>query len=121
MMCRLLTIFAIARFNAPQAILELRADRPRVVNVGNDQLVVLWERWEKPADDEQFTGTWALVLDGGAGTVATPAAEVSAHHINRGDDAVALDGNAVFITGHGGSINLEIVTPGLAGSTVTLP
>lgn len=74
------------------------ADRPRIVAVGGDLFVVLWERWLASGTDDTFDGTWAMVIDA-TGSVVAVATRVSDDHLSRGDDAVALGSRAVFVTG----------------------
>jgi hypothetical protein len=98
------------------------ADRARIVAIGGDQFIVLWERWTGTDNDEEFEGTYAMRVDA-AGTVAAPATRVSDRHISRGDDAVALGGRALFVTGSGSpaSLALNFVAADLTTEVVTLP
>jgi hypothetical protein len=98
------------------------ADRPRLVAIGGDQFVVLWERWTGTDNDEAFEGTYAMVIDA-AGTTVAPAMRVSDHHISRGDDAVVLGNRALFVTGSGSpaSLALNFVAADLTTEVVTLP
>lgn len=75
---------------------QSHAERPKLVAVGGDAFVVLWERWD--AAGATFAGTWGMVIDA-AGETVVEAQQVSDSHLPRGDDAFALDGEAAWITG----------------------
>ena len=102
---------------------QAQADRSRVVAIDADQFVVLWERWNgNDGNSSEYDGTYALVMNG-AGTVTGAATKVGDHHISRGDDAVAVGGRALFVTGNapGKQLLLNFVASDLTTETVTLP
>ncbi len=84
---------------------QSHAERPKLVALGDDTFVVLWERWD--ANGGMFTGTWGMVIDA-AGTPLVPAGLVSDSHLPRGDDAFALAGEAAWITGDAAARQLHI-------------
>jgi len=85
----------------------MHAERPKLVALGGDVFVVLWERWDTA---NSFGGTWAMVIDASGGTIVE-AKKVADSHLSRGDDAFALDGEAAWITGHAAvkQLHLHIV------------
>jgi len=97
------------------------AERPKLVALGDGQLLVLWEFWTGSARGAQvFDGTFAMRIDG-AGTVLAPAKLVTRSHLPRGDDAFALRGHACFLTGDAsaGTLTLRCVSASL-GTTETV-
>jgi hypothetical protein len=97
------------------------ASRPRLVGIGGDKFVVLWERWERSGTSFQFKAVWAAVVDGSGSVVQAPK-QVSTSHLSRGDDAVALDGQALFVTGNRTQkdLVLNIVDASLTTKQITL-
>ncbi|MGE5602174.1 MAG: hypothetical protein ACM30E_03935 [Nitrososphaerales archaeon] len=85
------------------------AERPKLVPVGDDLYVVLWEQWRTvTADQDQFEGVYALLIDA-LGNARRPITLVTAqHHLPRGDDAFVLDGRAGWVTGSAASRSLLI-------------
>jgi hypothetical protein len=73
----------------------LQAERPKIVALGCDTYVVLWEEWSLLTGE--FFGTQGLVIDG-KGEVLVEKKLVTEHHIPRGDDAFALDNSAAWIS-----------------------
>lgn len=84
---------------------QSHAERPKLVALGGDVFVVLWERWD--AGGNTFAGTWGMVVDG-TGAPVVAAKQVSDSHLPRGDDAFALDGEAGWITGDSQAKQLHI-------------
>jgi hypothetical protein len=86
--------------------------------------VVLFERWTTSGADagnDAYTGTYGLVVDA-TGAEVTALAEIPGQHaLGRGDDVVALDGRAVYVTGNGSSLWLNFVDGSLASERVELP
>ena len=72
------------------------AERPKMVALGGDTYVVLWEHWSTTST---FDGTWGMVIDANGGT-RTEARKLTDSHLSRGDDAFALNGEAAWLTGH---------------------
>jgi hypothetical protein len=78
----------------------IHANRPRIVAIGGDAFVVLWDRWEGSNNSSSYVGTWAMTIDSD-GNALQAARQVSVAAIPRGDDAVALGERAVWVTGEG--------------------
>lgn len=95
------------------------ANRPRLVGIGGDQFIALYERWNNGGDD--FDGTYAMIVNAAGDVVTGPTEVPGDHHIGRGDDIVAVGGRAVFVTGGGGAIHLNFVGADLSGERVSLP
>ncbi|MEL6345704.1 MAG: hypothetical protein AAFV53_21525 [Myxococcota bacterium] len=75
----------------------LNGDRPRIVDLGGDQFAVLWEQWHLN-DAQTFEGTWGMVINS-RGQTLVDAREITQNHIPRGDDMVALPGQAAWVSG----------------------
>ncbi len=75
---------------------QIHAARPKLVGVGGDTYVVLWERWE--GGGATFTGTWGMVIDA-MGETLVPAAMLTDTHLPRGDDALRVGDEAGWVTG----------------------
>jgi hypothetical protein len=84
---------------------QSHAERPKLVPLGGDTYVVLWERWD--AGGTSFAGTWGMVVDA-EGTALVEATHLTDSHLPRGDDAFALDGEAAWITGAAAARQLHI-------------
>lgn len=76
----------------------IHAERPKLVDVGEGRYVVLWEQWTLNDNRETFDGTFGMVVDLGGEILVTPAM-LTSDHLPRGDDAVAFQGHAVWVTG----------------------
>lgn len=101
---------------------NLHAERPKLIGIGGDQYIVLWEEWlETGGWYDTFHGVYGMVIDD-EGNVLSPATLITAdHHLHRGDDAFLLDNRAGWITGSeaerrltihlvDASLNYEMVT-----------
>jgi hypothetical protein len=99
-----------------------QADRSRVAAIGGDQFVVLWERWTGTDDDNEFTGTYGLLL-GGDGMVKLAAKQVTMQHLLRSDDVVTLGTSALLVTGDGTAkkLTLNLVGADLAVQAFEIP
>lgn len=85
----------------------LHVERPKLVGVGDDRFIALWEEWTTSG----FNGVYAMVIDG-RGDELVPSTLITAdHHLQRGDDAFYLDGEAGWITGTAstGKLHLHLV------------
>jgi hypothetical protein len=80
------------------------AERPRVVPLGGDQFLILFEHWQ----GDTFDGTYGLVVDG-SGAVVQESKKLGTDHIPRGDDAIAVDGKAVLVSGAGGKLVINVI------------
>jgi hypothetical protein len=86
----------------------VQAERPKLVALGGDRFMVLWERWEHdPSAGYVFTGTWGVVVDGEGAALAAPTA-LTEHHLPRGDEAFRLGDGAAFLTGDAPSASLRL-------------
>ncbi len=92
---------------------QSHAERPKLVALGDDTFVVLWERWD--AGGSTFAGTWGMVIDA-SGAPLVDAAKLNDSHLPRGDDAFALAGEAAWITGDAAArqLHLHVVDATLA-------
>jgi hypothetical protein len=100
-----------------------QADRPRVAAIGDDQYVLLWERWTGSGDRQSsFSGLEGLVL-GGDGKVVVQPKQLGAEHLSRGDDVVAWGGRALFVSGSGKAkkLTVNLVDSDLTLSSFELP
>ncbi len=88
---------------------NLHAERPKLVGLGGDQYVVLWEEWLNTGSyTDVFNGVYGLVIDD-HGTVLHPATLITAaDHLPRGDDAFFLDNRAAWMTGSAAAQKLYI-------------
>ncbi|MGC9523510.1 MAG: hypothetical protein ACP5HG_16745 [Anaerolineae bacterium] len=102
---------------------NLHAERPKLVGIGDDRYVVLWEAWSHtdPYNDA-FTGVHAMLIDAN-GNVLQPATFITdQHHLHRGDDAFLLDDRAAWMTGSAAERELFIhfVDAALAYEVITV-
>jgi formylglycine-generating enzyme required for sulfatase activity len=87
---------------------KLHAERPKLVGIGNDRYVVLWERWQVQDFGEQFQGVYGMVIDAQGSVLRNPTLLTDQHHLPRGDDAFFLDGRAGWLTGDPGNVALNL-------------
>jgi hypothetical protein len=76
-------------------------ERPKLVAIGDNRFIALWETWERTGSGRnpyQFAGTHGILLDA-SGAPLLDAVELTGHHLPRGDDAFAVAGHAAWITG----------------------
>ncbi|MCL4262023.1 MAG: hypothetical protein KJ069_02350 [Anaerolineae bacterium] len=87
---------------------DLHAERPKLIGIGNDQYIVLWEQWQSNGSSNTFNGIYGLRIDA-QGDILQPATLITtAHHLHRGDDAFLLDGRAAWMTGNASARKLYI-------------
>lgn len=88
---------------------DLHAERPKLIGVGGNQYIVLWEKWR---DDDTWSGTfkgvYGMVIDAMGNTVVPGQLITTDHHLHRGDDAFVLDGGAAWLTGNAAERQLLI-------------
>ena len=78
---------------------DVHAERPKLLPIGGDQFIVLYERWEGDESGAYaFVGTHALLIDA-AGEVIVGDTELGDIHLPRGDDAFVLGTGAAWVTG----------------------
>jgi hypothetical protein len=87
---------------------NLHAMRPKLIGLGGDRYVVLWEQWLAEITGDVFQGVYGMVIDGGGNTVRAATLITAQHHLPRGDDAFVLDGRAAWMTGSAGRQELTI-------------
>jgi hypothetical protein len=78
---------------------KLHAERPKLVGIGNDRYIVLWEAWETSGQADTFRGVYGMVVDAAGSTLVAATLLTADHHLPRGDDAFALSGGAGWLTG----------------------
>jgi PKD repeat protein len=80
---------------------NLHAERPKLVGMGGDQYVVLWEEWLNTGDySDTFNGVHGMVIDDEGNVLHAAALITDEHHLHRGDDAFLLDNRAAWMTGN---------------------
>ena len=88
---------------------NLHAERPKLVAIGNDQYIVLWEEWQ---DTDQFldtfNGVYGMVIDAQGNILQNAKLLTDHHHLHRGDDAFFVDGKAAWMTGSTADKELRI-------------
>ncbi len=101
---------------------NLHAERPKLIGLGGDQYVVLWEEWLNTGSySDTFNGVYGLVIDAQGNVLHAATLITNAHHLPRGDDAFLLDNHAAWMTGNAAerklyihlvdaSLNYELVT-----------
>lgn len=101
---------------------NLHAERPKLVGIGDNRYVVLWEEWQATGGfSDTFKGVYGMLIDD-TGSILRPAKLLTdKHHLPRGDDAVLLAGKAAWVTGNAQerklylhlvdeSLNYELIT-----------
>ncbi len=86
------------------------AERPKLVGIGGDQYIVLWEEWVGTGDyyGDDFNGVYAMRIDD-HGSILSPAKLITTqYHLPRGDDAFLIDGRAGWMTGSSAAKKLYI-------------
>jgi hypothetical protein len=101
---------------------NLHAERPKLIGIGGDQYVVLWEEWLNTNDySDTFNGVYGMVIDAKGNILRAATLITNEHHLPRGDDAFLLDNRAAWMTGNAAerklyihfvdaSLNYEMVT-----------
>jgi hypothetical protein len=81
---------------------NLHAERPKLIGIGGDQYMVLWEKWLNTGDySDIFNGVYGMVIDDEGNTLRAATLITDEHHLHRGDDAFLLDNRAAWMTGNG--------------------
>lgn len=101
---------------------NLHAERPKLIGIGGDQYLVLWEEWLKTGGySDTFNGVYGMVIDDKGNILRAATLITDEHHLHRGDDAFLLDNRAAWMTGSAveqklyihfvdASLNYEMVT-----------
>ncbi len=98
---------------------NLHAERPKLIGIGGDRYVVLWEEWSSSG---VFKGVYGMVIDDEGSILQTAKLITNQHHLHRGDDAFLLDGRAAWMTGNAANkeLHLHFVDASLNYEMVTL-
>jgi hypothetical protein len=102
---------------------NLHAERPKLVAIGGDRYVVLWEEWRNTGEwSDTFIGVYGMVIDDEGSILQAARLLTSQHHLHRGDDAFHLDDRAAWMTGHaaGRKLYLHLVDASLGYEMVPL-
>lgn len=84
--------------SAPGGPASVVAERAKLVAIGDDQYIVMWEQHELDASGYVFAGSWGVTIDAHGDAMAGPSL-VSDSRLPRGDDAFGLEDGAAFLTG----------------------
>jgi hypothetical protein len=88
---------------------NLHAERPKLVGIGGDQYIVLWEEWLNTGSfSDTFNGVYGMVIDAEGNVLQAATLITDAHHLHRGDDAFFLDNRAAWMTGNAAEQTLTI-------------
>lgn len=81
---------------------SLHAERPKLIGIGEDQYIVLWEEWSVTGDyySDTFNGVFGMVIDDQGNILQAARLITDEYHLHRGDDAFLLDGRAAWMTGN---------------------
>ncbi len=98
------------------------AERPKLIAVGGDIYVVLWEQWNLPSNRSQFAGVYGMVINAEGEKIVQETLITADHHLHRGDDAFAISGKAGWVTGNSTdkSLYIHLVDNELAYQRVTI-
>jgi hypothetical protein len=102
---------------------KLHAERPKLVALGGDQYIVLWEQWlNTGASSDTYQGVYAMRIDAAGNTLQAARLITSQHHLPRGDDAFLLNNRAGWVTGNaaGKKLDLHLVDAALNYERITL-
>ncbi len=79
---------------------NLHAERPKLIGIGGDQYIVLWEEWlSGDSFSDTFNGVYGMVIDANGNILRAATLLTDQHHLHRGDDAFFLDNRAAWMTG----------------------
>ena len=79
---------------------NLHAERPKLIGIGGDQYVVLWEEWlDTGSYYGTFNGVYGMAIDDEGNILHAATLITDEHHLHRGDDAFFLDNRAAWMTG----------------------
>ncbi len=78
---------------------RLHAERPKLIGVGDDRYIVLWEEWRNiDQTTDVFNGVYGMLIDA-QGAPLLPATLLTTSHLPRGDDAIFFQNGAAWVTG----------------------
>ncbi len=79
---------------------HLHAERPKLIGIGGDQYIVLWEEWLNIGRySDTFNGVYGMVIDDEGNILHATTLITDEYHLHRGDDAFLLDSRAAWMTG----------------------
>lgn len=87
---------------------NLHAERPKLIGIGNDQYIVLWEEWHSEGNQDTFNGIYGMVIDANGDILRASTLITETYHLHRGDDAFLLDGKAAWMTGNASRQELRL-------------
>jgi hypothetical protein len=80
---------------------NLHAERPKLIGIGGDEYIVLWEEWLHTGSYyDTYQGVYGMVIDDQGNVLRTATLLTDEHHLHRGDDAFLLDNRAAWMTGN---------------------
>ncbi len=112
---------------------SLHAERPKLIGIGADQYVVLWEQWLSTGGiPDTFNGVYGMVIDDKGNILGAATQLTNEHHLHRGDDAFLLDNRSAWMTGNAiekklyihfvdAALNYDMVTVDLKTDSGTAP
>jgi len=81
--------------------MNLHAERPKLIGIGEDKYIVLWEEWLNTGKfSDTFNGVYGMIIDDKGNTLRAATLITNQHHLPRGDDAFLLDNRAAWIAGN---------------------
>jgi hypothetical protein len=80
------------------------AERPKLIGIGNNQYIVLWEEWTTSG----FNGVMAMVIDDRGNQLVAATLITTQAHLHRGDDAFLVNGKAGWMTGTASTKQLQL-------------
>lgn len=102
---------------------RLHAERPKLIGIGGDQYIVLWEQWlNQSSYMDTFQGVYAMLIDDAGNPLLQARLITAGHHLPRGDDAFYLNYSAAWMTGDtaASSLTIHFVDAALNYRSVTL-
>ena len=102
---------------------NLHAERPKLIGIGGDQYIVLWEEWlNTGGSSDTFQGVYGMVIDDEGNILRAAKLITAAQHLPRGDDAFFLGNRAAWMTGNaaGRKLTIHFVDASLNYEMVTL-
>ncbi len=102
---------------------NLHAERPKLIGIGGDQYIVLWEQWlNNDSRSDTFQGVYGMVIDAQGNELRAATLLTSAYHLPRGDDAFLLGQGAAWMTGDAANpkLYLHLVDAALQYQIVTI-
>lgn len=87
---------------------NLHAERPKLIGIGGNQYIVLWEEWRRGSSSSTFNGVYGMLIDAEGNALQEAALITDEHHLPRGDDAFFLDDRAAWMSGSAAQQKLYI-------------